>query len=93
MKYKIRDGIVLKNICGEWLLIAVGEAAEQCLYVRHINDTMAWYWQLIEKGLDTDQIVNTALNSFEASEETIRTDTVSLMNQLYELGYLTVNES
>ena len=93
MKYKIRDGIVLKNVCGEWLLIAVGKAAEHCLYVRHINDSMAWYWQLIEQGMETDQIVNKALENFEASEDTIRKDVNSLMDQLNEMGYLIETES
>lgn len=92
MKYKIRDGIILKNICGEWLLIAVGEAAEHCLYVRHINETMAWYWQLIEKGLDTEQIVNTALEKYDVPEETIHNDVFALMNQLKDYGYLIVIE-
>ena len=88
MNYEVRDGILLRNICGEWLLIAVGEASKHCLYVRQINDTLAWYWQRIAKGSNTKEIIDEAEACFDAPRKQIEKDLKDLMIQLCAMGYL-----
>ncbi len=88
MKYKVRDGVLLRNICDEWLLIAAGEAAKHCLYVRQVNDTLAWYWQRVAKGLDTEKIIDEAETVFDASRQQIEKDLNILTEQLRAMGYL-----
>ena len=88
MTHQIREGIVLKNICGEWLLIAVGDAANDCLYVRQINETMAYFWQLIEEGRSTEEIINQAQEDYDAPVEVIRRDVHNLIKNLYDMNYL-----
>ncbi len=89
---KTREGIILKNVCDSWLLIAVGEAAQHCLYVREINDSLAWYWQEIQQGKEKQEIVTDASETFEATEETIRRDLDKLIDDLYEMNYLIKEE-
>lgn len=89
MGCQIREGIVLRNVCGEWLLIAVGEAARHCMYVRQINDTLAYYWQLIAQGKSTEEIVKAAQTYYDAPAETIEKDVHDLIEQLYGMHYLT----
>ncbi len=88
MRYKVRDGIVLKNICDEWLLIAVGKAAEHCLYVRQINDSLAWYWTRISSGMSSEDIVNEAVATFDVPRDLIVDDLNDLVSQLHTMGYL-----
>ena len=88
MNYTVRDGIILKNICDVWLLIAVGEAAEHCLYVREINDSLAWYWQMITAGRTKDEIVSEALSIYDAPKEQICQDLEQLISNLVSMGYL-----
>ncbi len=93
MDFRIRDGIVLKNICGEWLLIAVGEASKHCMYVRRVNDTLAFFWQQIESGKTLEQIIAVAAEEYDASEEQIDKDLRRLLKQLYEAKYLITDYS
>ena len=88
MGYHVRDGVVLKCICGEHLLFAIGEAAEHCLYVRQINDSFAFFWQLIAEGLEEDAVVSRAKEEFDAPEERLRADYRKLLRQLVSMGYL-----
>lgn len=88
MGYRVRDGVVLKQICGEYLLLALGEAAEHCLYVRQINDSFAFFWQLIEAGLDEDAVLSRAKEEFDAPEELLRADFRKLLRELVSMGYL-----
>lgn len=92
MNYKIRDGIILKNICDEWLLIAVGDAGEFCEYVRHINDTFAWYWKEIENCVPVEQIIIDASEEFDVSEDIIKKDINDLIRQLIDMNYLIMED-
>lgn len=89
--YQIRDGIVLKNICGEWLLVAVGEASEHCMYVRRVNDTLAFFWQHIVSGKTFEQIIADAAEEYDASEDQLGKDLQVLIGQLCKAGYLIAN--
>lgn len=43
MKYQIRPGVVLSEVCGEYLLLATMEASRYCPYVYQINETAAFF--------------------------------------------------
>ena len=88
MRYRIRDGVVLKCICGEYLLIATGEAAEHCLYVRQVNDSLAFFWQMIEAGMEENAVVQKAMEEYDAPEELIRKDYRRLLRELEGMCYL-----
>ena len=88
MRYRIRDGVVLKCICGEYLLIATGEAAEHCLYVRQVSDSLVFFWQSIEAGLEEDAIVKKAMQEYDAPEERLRKDYRRLLKELVFMCYL-----
>ena len=88
MRYRIRYGVVLKCICGEYLLIATGEAAEHCLYVRQVNDSLAFFWQMIEAGMEENAVVQKAMEEYDAPEELIRKDYRRLLRELEGMCYL-----
>lgn len=48
-RYSLRPGIVLAEICGEYLLVATGEARSACPYVTQINPAAAEHWKLCER--------------------------------------------
>ena len=56
MKYAIQPGVLLETVCDEHLLIATGEARGKVPYVKNLNETGVWFWQLFEKQLDLAQI-------------------------------------
>jgi len=57
MKYKVRDGVMLRRICGAPFLFADSNAREFCPYIRRINDSGAWLWEFLKEGLSVEQIV------------------------------------
>lgn len=88
MEYQVREEIILKNICGTWLLIAVGDASKHCLYIREINEVFAWYWERISKNIPAEKIIQEACSVYDASENLIRTDLMELYKNLVKMGYL-----
>lgn len=69
MKYAIQPGVLLETVCDEHLLIATGEARGKVPYVKNLNETGAWFWQLFEKQLDLAQIEQQAIQTFHISAD------------------------
>ena len=46
-EYRARPGVVLLEVCGEYLLIATGEARGHCPDITQLNTAGALYWQAI----------------------------------------------
>lgn len=94
MAYKIREGVILRQVCGEWLIIAAGDAANHCTYVRQVNETLAFYWKLLAEGCTSEQMVSRATEKFEVTENQAKEDVNQLINQLIHMKYLiTDNET
>ncbi len=90
MKYKVRDGIVLSKICDEYLLISGKDAREYCPSVTQINETGAYIWKMLEKGIDTNEMVMSILSEFELDEDA---DIYVMLNEYTDLlkrnGFIT----
>lgn len=92
MKYQIRPGVVLSEVCGEYLLLATMEASRYCPYVYQINETAAFFCHLLKKPLTVDEIVTIAVEEYEVAPDILRNDVKQLLRNLLEKGYLLEEE-
>lgn len=88
MKYQIRKGVVMEQVCGEYLLISSEEACPPCPYLRPANETMAFYWEMLEKGYTEKQLLQAAIEEFDAPVEVLQSDLHQLLERFVTLGYL-----
>ena len=58
-RYETRPGVVLTNICGEYMLLAAKAAREYCPYMTQLNESSAFLWRLLESGADLGLIFDT----------------------------------
>lgn len=86
--YRIRKGVLLEQICGVYLLITSDEARPPCPYFREVNETIAFYWQLLEKGYAEEEMLKAAVEEFEAPTEVLWSDLRQLLVILEKQGYL-----
>ena len=92
MNYRIRPGVVLAEVCGEYLLLATMEAGQHCPYVYQINETAAFFWKLLECGLEEDKMAAEIAAEYEAPDEMVRSDLNQFLKILQEKGYLLPKE-
>ena len=90
MKYAIQPGVLLETVCDEHLLIATGEARGKVPYVKNLNETGVWFWQLFEKQLDLAQIEKQAIQTFHISAEQAHNALTAFFGKLQNDGYLIV---
>ena len=86
--YKIRKGVLLEQICGVYLLITSDEARPPCPYFREVNETIAFYWHLLEQGCTEEQLLKAAAEEYDAPPELLKSDLLQLLDMLEKQGYL-----
>ena len=91
--YRTRPGVVQTSVCGEYLLVAAGEARRFCPYVSVINETSAFLWQQMLKGADRETLTEAVQREYEVQDpEMARREIDGFLNQMLELGYLLPTE-
>lgn len=89
----IREGVILREICGVPVLFSTVAAAAECPYYCELNETAADFWRLMEKGCTEEEIVSAIAAEYEAPEELIRRDYRLLIDELRKKGYLLPEDS
>lgn len=90
MKYTVQPGLLLRDIAGMHIIIATGEAQEVCPPMKQFNDAGAFYWSLLEQGLDEEAILDACADHFQAEREDIRAGFHRFMEKLAANAYITV---
>jgi len=65
MRYKVKPGIILTNICDEHFLVSCKEARIDSPYITKINETAAYIWQQLCKGSTDIEILESIKNNYE----------------------------
>lgn len=93
MDYRIREGVVLESICGIYVLISTEATHDKCMYIKKIDDIVAFYWEMMEMGLTVNEMTEKASEVFrEVDTETLKNDIYDLIAQLKAAGYLLSDE-
>ena len=88
INYKTRPGVVLTEVCGQYLLVSAKEAREYCPYVNQINETSAFIWKTLQHGAGIDTVKQAVMNEYEAEESELDGVLEMFIRELYEKGYL-----
>lgn len=85
---KIKEGFVLREVCGEKVIVGEGLGAVDFGRLVNLNDTAAWLWNKgQELGEFTVETLAGALcEEYEVSEERARTDVQALLDKWVEMG-------
>ena len=72
---KTKKGFLLRKLGKEYMVVAIGEASKTFSGMIRMNETGAFYWKEIEKGITEDAMVEKMLERFkDLDEETARQD-------------------
>ena len=79
---------MLREVCGEKVIVGEGLGAINFGKLISLNDTAAWIWEKAgELGdFSVDALVEALCDTYEVTPETARTDVQALLDQWLELG-------
>ena len=66
---KIKDGFILREIAGNFIVIAIGNTVKDFNGVITLNETGAFLWKQLEKGATKEQLLEALLNEYEVTQE------------------------
>ena len=87
---KLKKGFVLRQVCGENVVVGEGLDAINFGKLLSLNETAAWLWQQAkEMGDFTEKDLSACLcESYDVSEEQARADVDAIIKQWDELHLL-----
>ena len=85
---KIKDGFMLREVAGSYIVVAVGNAVKEFNGVINLNEPSAMLWQLLEKGATEEQLVNKLLEVYNVEKAVAEKDVSAFINKLTINGIL-----
>ena len=62
---KIKNGFIVKEIAGQCVVVALGEASKIFNGIIKLNDSARFIWEKIVAGLDREAIVSAMVEEYE----------------------------
>lgn len=81
---KIKDGFILREVAGSFIVVAVGEAVKEFNGIVNLNETGAVLWKTLEKGATKEQLVKALLAEYDVDETTAEKDVSAFIEKLQE---------
>jgi len=85
---KIKDGFMLREIAGSWVVIPLGQRVVDFNGIISLNESSVLLWNKLEKGATIDELVQAIIFEYDIDEKTARADAEEFVNQIKEKGLL-----
>ncbi len=85
---KIKDGFMLREVAGTYVVVPVGERSEQFNGMVNLNEIGAFIWKVLENGSDRAGVISAMLAEYDVTEEIAAKDADNFINILSENGLL-----
>ena len=84
---KIKDGFILREMCGEFIVAAEGIEHINFNKLISLNSTAAFLWKaLVEKEFTAEEMAQLLVDEYEIDMELALTDSKKLMESWVEAG-------
>ncbi len=79
---KIKEGFVLKEIAGQYVVIALGAASRVFNGIIKLNESGKFIWDLMTDDIEKDAIVSALLDEYDVTREIAEKDVDKFINEL-----------
>ncbi|WP_343002992.1 PqqD family protein [Intestinibacter bartlettii] len=83
---KTNKSFILREIAGENILVATGEAAQIFNGMITLNEVASFIWNNIDECKTVDKLIASILDEFDIDDETARRDIESFTAELIRMG-------
>ena len=86
---KIKENFVLRELCGSFVVVAVGEQTLKFKGLIKLNETGAFLWKnMAEKDVTEEELLQALLSEYEVEKDIAQTDIKEFVNLLKEADLL-----
>lgn len=87
---RIKEGFVLREVGGKYMVIATGEASINFKGMITLNKTGKDIWQGVMEGLEKNKIAEKLAEKYQVDFEDALKDTKKMIASMEKAGFLTV---
>lgn len=85
---KIKDGFLLREVAGNYVVIAVGDDAMNFNSIITVNEIGAYIWNKINEGKNEEAIADDIIGEYSVDRDTALKDIGDFINQLREAAII-----
>ena len=85
---KIKEGFILREIAGSFIVVAVGDAVKNFNGVINLNPTGAFLWKKLSEGGDEQTLLKALLDEYEVDEQLAKRDIAMFIDKLKNTNLL-----
>ena len=85
---KIKQGFLLRRMADQFVVVAVGAAAQEFPGMMRLNGSGAFIWKQLEREVDENAVIRAVLEEYDVPEERAAADVRRWIAQLRETGAL-----
>lgn len=85
---KLKYDFEFTDVCGSYMAVAVGENAEACKTIIHLNSTGKRIVELIKEQMPEDEIVSLLQEEYYATEVELKTAVRKVVQSLDDAGFI-----
>lgn len=83
---KIKDGFILKEMAGSWVVVPVGENMVNFQMMMTLNESGAFLWNQLAEEKTEEELVSALLEEYDTDAETAAADVKEFLRALAEKG-------
>ncbi|HWP97012.1 MAG TPA: PqqD family protein [Syntrophomonadaceae bacterium] len=85
---KVKDGFMLREVAGQWLVIPIGERVVEFNGIITLSESGALLWKAMEEDVDEEALVKVILGEYVIDEATARADVAGFITMINERDLL-----
>ena len=85
---KIKDGFVVRDIMGQCVVVATGEASESFSGMIKLNDTGKVIWEGVASGKSEDEIVDFIVSKYDVEKDRAKTSVKKFIDEMKDRGFI-----
>lgn len=85
---KIKEGFIIREVAGNFIVVAVGSAVKQFNGVITLNETGSFLWKKLQDGCEKEDLIDALLNEYEVSKDVAEADVTAFIEKLNGAGLL-----
>ncbi len=85
---KIKDGFMLREVAGQWVVIPLGERVVEFNGIMTLSESGALLWKQMEQNITEEELLKVILAEYSVDEETAREDISEFIKKINTAGLL-----
>ena len=85
---KIKDGFVVRDIMGQCVVVATGEASESFSGMIKLNDTGKDIWEGVAAGKSEEEIIDQIVEDYDVDKERVKDSVSKFIADMKDKGFI-----